>query len=164
MTEFSKLYDQYIDNLFAYGCKITTDRELIKDCIQDVFVKLFAQTKEIGSISNMGSYLMISLRNRIYDEFRRTSNIYEDDINAGAYAVADEDSANYENMEIERETYSNLMKNIALLSPRQQQVINLYYLEQKKYDDICAIMGINYQSVRNLVHRSVANLRKLIAV
>ena len=34
-------------------------------------------------------------------------------------------------------------------------------MEQRKYDDICRIMGINYQSVRNLMHRSLLRLRFL---
>ena len=46
------------------------------------------------------------------------------------------------------------------LSPRQRQIINLYYMEQRKYDDICRIMGINYQSVRNLMHRGMLKLRE----
>ena len=49
------------------------------------------------------------------------------------------------------------------LSPRQQEIITLYYIEQRKYDDICRIMGINYQSVRNLMHRSLLRLRFLAA-
>ena len=36
-------------------------------------------------------------------------------------------------------------------------------IEQRKYEDICQIMGINYQSVRNLMHRSISKLRELTA-
>lgn len=49
------------------------------------------------------------------------------------------------------------------LSPRQQQIIHLFYIEQRKYDDICKIMGINYQSVRNLMHRSMSRLKEMAA-
>ncbi|MBO5156837.1 MAG: sigma-70 family RNA polymerase sigma factor [Prevotella sp.] len=164
MTDFSKLYDQHIDNLFAYGCKITPDRELIKDCIHDVFVKLFTKRHDLDAISNIGSYLIISLRNRINDEFRRTSRIAEEDASSGAYAAQEDDSLTLEAMEAEQNMHNKLMKNIAKLSPRQQQIIHLYYIEQRKYDEICDIMGINYQSVRNLMHRSISSLRKYIAV
>ncbi|WP_298639181.1 sigma factor-like helix-turn-helix DNA-binding protein, partial [uncultured Prevotella sp.] len=46
---------------------------------------------------------------------------------------------------------------------RQQQTIHLYYIEERKYDDICLIMGINYQSVRNLMHRSMSRLKEMAA-
>ena len=38
---FSEIYEEFSDNLFAYGSKITHDRELLKDCIQDVFYNLY---------------------------------------------------------------------------------------------------------------------------
>ena len=47
------------------------------------------------------------------------------------------------------------------LSKRQRQAITLYYMEEKKYEDICVIMDMNYQSVRNLVCRSLNRLREL---
>ena len=49
------------------------------------------------------------------------------------------------------------------LSPRQREVLTLYYLEEKKYEDICVIMNMNYQSVRNLMHRSLTKLRSLVS-
>ena len=38
---FDKLYSKYVQVLFVYGLQFTSDRELVKDCIQDVFVKLY---------------------------------------------------------------------------------------------------------------------------
>jgi len=46
-------------------------------------------------------------------------------------------------------------KMLDQLSPRQRKAIILYYIEEKKYEDICAIMNMNYQSVRNLIHRGI---------
>lgn len=50
------------------------------------------------------------------------------------------------------------------LTPRQRQVFILYYIEQRKYEDICDIMQMNYHSVRNLVHRGMLKLRAAVAV
>ena len=36
---FSELYSMYVQSMLNYGRCITSDVELIKDCIQDVFVK-----------------------------------------------------------------------------------------------------------------------------
>ena len=52
---------------------------------------------------------------------------------------------------------AHLMKN---LTRRQRQAITLYYLEQRKYDEICQIMQMNYHSVRNLMHRGMLKLRE----
>ena len=161
MTNFSQLYNKHIDQLFAFGSRFTSDREMLKDCIQDVFVKLYTRRESLGPIDNVDSYLFISLRNRIHDEFRRNGKITGDEVNdANMQAVAEYEEYNQEQMEQQQELTNNVEKFFEKLSPRQRQIINLYYIEQRKYEDICRIMGINYQSVRNQMHRSISRLRE----
>lgn len=161
MEEFSNLYDKHIDGLFAFGSKFTSDREALKDCIQDVFVKLFTRKEGLGAINNIESYLYISLRNRINDEFRRNVKLCDNEItDANMQVVAEYDESYHERMERQLALTDSVKKYFEKLSPRQRQIINLYYLEHRKYDDICRIMGINYQSVRNLMHRSISRLRE----
>ena len=74
--------------------------------------------------------------------------------------IAENDEYNREQME-HRQSLSDIVQEFFVkLSPRQRQIINLYYIEHRKYEDICRIMGINYQSVRNLMHRSICRLRE----
>ena len=73
---FSELYDLYVHALYNYGMKITSDQELVKDCIHDVFVKVYKKRHEQLSINNFSSYLLISLKNRLLDEFRRQAFLH----------------------------------------------------------------------------------------
>ena len=162
MIDFADLYDTHIDNLFAFGSRFTSDRELIKDCIHDVFVKFYTQKEKLETVGNIESYLYISLRNRINDEFRRNLHLCDNEINDTSMRMLAENEEYYaERMEQQMALTASVEKSFEKLSPRQQQIINLYFIEQRKYDDICRIMGINYQSVRNLVHRSISRLRGL---
>ena len=165
MINFTDLYYKTIDDLFVFGSKFTSDREMIKDCIQDVFVKLFTKKDELTSVTNIESYLYVSLRNRINDEFRHNAHNSDNEINENHIKSITDDSEVYdlEYIEEERKKTSRLKEFVSSLSPRQQQIIRLYYIEQRKYDDICRIMGINYQSVRNLMHRSLLKLRYMAA-
>ena len=160
---FSKLYNLYVNLLFSYGCKLTTDTELLKDCIQEVFVKIYNMRTELDSVANFKSYVLISLNNKLCDESRKR-------VNLSSVAVEDLDviaSDNIENDYIanEREALNNIFvtKMLDQLSPRQRKAIILYYIEEKKYEDICVIMQMNYQSVRNLIHRGISKLRACAA-
>ena len=75
---FAQLYDLYVQMLFNYGTKITQDQELLKDCIHDVFMKVYNKRGDKNTINNLGSYLLISLKNRLFDEFRRQTFTSED--------------------------------------------------------------------------------------
>ena len=156
---FSKLYDLNINILFSYGCKLTTDRELLKDCIHDVFVKMYAKKEELCHVENFKSYLFISLRNRLCDEVRK--RLYVSDAKVEELNPVSCEDVENDYLEREREHVNNkLVKHLlSQLSPRQREALILYYIEKRKYEDICQIMNMNYQSVRNLMHRGLSKLK-----
>ena len=158
---FSKLYDLYVQMLYNYGLKLTNNQELLKDCIHDVFVKVYSKRGDSNTINNLCSYLLISLKNRLLDEFRRQTFTSPNEIEEYEYRRASEDVERdylmHERETMQAEQVSHLMRN---LTRRQRQAITLYYLEERKYDEICKIMQMNYHSVRNLMHRGMVKLRE----
>ena len=158
---FAELYDLYVQMLFNYGMKITQDQELLKDCIHDVFVKIYNKRAEKSVINNFGSYLIISLKNRLFDEFRRLNFATEDAAEDYEFCFSTTDVEN-DYLHIERDTLQSaqVARLMSHLTHRQRQAITLYYLEQRKYEEICKIMDMNYHSVRNLMHRGMLKLRE----
>lgn len=158
---FAKLYDLYVQMLYNYGLKLTTNQELLKDCIHDVFVKVYSKRGDSNTINNLCSYLLISLKNRLLDEFRRQTFTSPNEVGTYEYRRASEDvERDYLMLEreaMQSEQVSHLMRN---LTRRQRQAITLYYLEERKYEEICKIMQMNYHSVRNLMHRGMVKLRE----
>ncbi len=160
---FSKLYNLHVNMLYNYGCKLTTDVELLKDCIQEVFIKIYNKRLELDTVANFKSYIIISLKNKLCDESRKRVNLSD-------VAVEDLDVVSSDNIEKdyianEKEMLDGVFvsKMLDQLSPRQRKAIILYYIEEKKYEDICTIMNMNYQSVRNLIHRGISKLRTCAA-
>ena len=49
------------------------------------------------------------------------------------------------------------------LSDRQREVLYMKYYSQMNNEEISEALGINNQSVRNLTHRSIEQLKKLFA-
>lgn len=158
---FSQLYDLYANVLFNYGCKLTNDRELLKDCIHDVFIKIYNKREELHNVLNFKSYLFVSLKNKLYDEMRKNNHLTEKQIDDYQPLAPDNVEADYISSEKKEWLNHKVMFLLSKLSSRQREAITLYYLEERKYDDICTIMGINYQSLRNLIHRGLARLRAL---
>lgn len=161
---FMSLYDMYAEMLLNYGLCITSDKELVKDCVQDVFIKLISKSQDL-QVTKVTSYLLISLRNRLLDEFHRKNYMTETAVEDIRISTTVED---VENSYILDESSLNNVRKVQILmdelTPRQRQVFTLYYIEQRKYEDICDIMQMNYHSVRNLVHRGMLKLRAAVAV
>lgn len=158
-SAFMSLYNMYAEMLLNYGLCITTDKELVKDCVQDVFVKLISKAQQL-QVLKITSYLLISLRNRLLDEFRRKNYMTETAVEDIRFSKSIEDVENCYIQEEKMYRVSCKVKTLMQeLTPRQRQVFTLYYIEERKYEDICQIMQMNYHSVRNLVHRGMLKLR-----
>ena len=156
---FSQLYDMYVNILFNYGCKIINDRELLKDCIHDVFIKIYNKRDDLKNVLDFKSYLFISLKNKIFDEMRKKSKINENSLDDYKPAATEHVEKDYLTKENEILINHKVTTLLGSLSQRQREAVTLYYIEEKKYEDICRIMNINYQSLRNLICRSLIKLR-----
>ena len=161
MAAFSQLYDLHINILFNYGLKLTIDKELLKDCIHDIFVKLYTKKDELGTIDNLKSYLFISLKNKLCDELRKRMYMSDTAVEEVSISTPTDVEDDYMEEEQRQNEFSLVKRLLDQLSPRQREALTLYYIEEKKYEDICEIMNMNYQSVRNLMHRGLSKLRTL---
>ena len=161
MAAFSQLYNLHINVLFNYGLKLTIDKELLQDCVHDVFVKLYTKRDELGTIDNVKSYLFISLKNKLCDELRRRMYMSDTAVEEVSISTPTDVEDDYMEEEQRKNEFSLVRRLLDQLSPRQREALTLYYIEEKKYEDICEIMNMNYQSVRNLMHRGLTKLRSL---
>jgi len=153
---FAVLFEQTSDKLFRYGNKFVQDEELVKDCIQDVFVKLHQKKAKLPDVENPFFYLCISLKNTLIDNLSRIGRIV---------AVPPEDLPFYlefvydEGQSEEEYILEKFEEVMSLLSDRQKEAIYLRYQMDLSYEEISKLLGINYQSTRNLIHRALEKVR-----
>ena len=128
-----------------------------------LFIKIYNKRQDLSDIQDIKSYLFSTLRNKILDEIRRKAYFTEKEIES--YQVASSENVEKEYLLKEKEDYDNVKVAFFMtkLSHRQREAITLYFIEEKKYDEICTLMDINYQSLRNLIHRSLTKLRSQLS-
>ena len=73
---FREIFDIYSDLLFQYGTTIGSDRELIKDSVQELFITLWTHRNTIGNARSVKYYLFFSLRRIILKKLARSKNIF----------------------------------------------------------------------------------------
>ena len=141
--------------------KLVSDQDLVRDCIQDIFIKLIQNYQSLSATPNVRGYLLKAFRNKLYDTLekeRATDDIslYEETF------VTDEllPLLSFDDSDADHRA-KHLMKVFSELSPHQQEIIYLYYVNELKHEEIAEIMEINYQSSKNLLFRSLSKLRRL---
>ncbi len=157
---YRHIYSSYVQSLFKYGCHFTHDEALVKDCIQDVFVDLSKYKTSLGSTNNIKLYLFKSLKRKIIKSLSKGDiySIIDTENIPFLYTVSSEDEM-VEN-EQDQQSYLQLDKAMATLSPRQKEAIYLRFVSNLSYEEISKVMQMNYQSARNLVFRGIEKLRQ----
>ncbi|MBK8518972.1 MAG: sigma-70 family RNA polymerase sigma factor [Saprospiraceae bacterium] len=160
-----EVYDMCSGNLANYAKKFTQDTELIEDAIHDLFVFIWQKKENLNDTDSIIKYLCVSLRREIIRRVSKTLNVtsFENAENNDF-----EFSLSVEDMIIQNETNESnklkLKEAFKELSNRQREAIYLKYYEEMSYDQICEVMEINYQSVRNLISKGIIVLKKVIGL
>lgn len=162
---FEKLIRLHYRSLHAYATKFRRDHEFAKDCLQELFFELWKNRLSLGSTRYVKSYLFKSVRNKVFRELQRNRWHFQ-------HAQVDDEYCFDVEFSIEhylireqtlRETANTLSKVLNELPKRQKEIIYLRYYQDLEIEEIVEIMEINPQSVYNLIHRALENLRQPLA-
>lgn len=160
----SLLFDRYYPRLFNYGFKIVQNDELIKDCIQELFLTIWEQRKTVSKVHSVNSYLYVSMRRTIFNNLRKNKN--QKKRNSVFTEEFTEEIPHVETKIINREFVQefNQKLNNALgdLSNRQKQIIQLKYIDGLSNSEIASLLQINRQSVYNHVSEALKQLKYLV--
>lgn len=160
---YSSIYKLYVQPLYTYGMQFTFDSGLVEDCIHDLFVKLYQNRKNLNTTDNIKLYLFTALKNQLFNIFKKSVSFSQIDtvepVFAADYTIEDEIIENEEDQIL----VDKMIHMLEVLTPRQKEIIYYRYQERLSYDEICKLMGMNYQSIQNLLQRSFKKLRTTFA-
>ena len=154
-TAFKKIYADHVQALYKYGLRFCKDAALVEDCIHDLFVEIWNKRTTIGNTDSIIRYLLVSLRRKIYRQTKTKNKVELND----QLLPKEDDSFNWPADDHLEDRKIEVQAAIKLLTPNQQEVIYLKYFQGLDYEEISEVLGMKYQSVRNLVHRAMTKLR-----
>jgi RNA polymerase sigma factor (sigma-70 family) len=147
--------------LYSYALKISGNKELSMDCVQDLFVRLWEKRDQLNAVSKVRSYLLQSIWHsviKIMKKQRKNMLIDENSHYDIEVVFPHLDSL----IESQEKDSKKTMLNSALnnLSSRQKEIIFMQYYEGLTIEEIQQITELKYQSIKNLTHRAMIVLRE----
>ena len=160
---FNDLFRKFYSELFYYGVKITPNADLVEECIQEVFIRIWETRLNLSDVKNIKSYLLISLRRLVLLKKEKEKKYSKLDIDsAEKYSFLFEENEFEKHKEIQEEVRTVLLDAINLLTKKQRELIMLFFFHELSYPDIAQVMDISVPSVRNLMYRTLVRLRDVI--
>lgn len=158
---FSEIYEEFIDLLFAYGCKITRDHELVKDCIQDVFIELHRLQPVLFHPEYIEFYLIKSLKNAILHKMQKDSKIknvsLKEMIDFELKFEIEKDIYDLESDRLQAERLKTILQS---LDPQKRELLYLRFSTGMNYSDIGQILKINPDTVKKQLYRLLDQIRE----
>lgn len=157
---YTLIYKKYVSTLYAQGSQFTRDKEIVQDGIQEVFTRIYKNRSNLSPTDNIKKYLMASMRNQMLlmlskEKVRADMLLYktsEQDVEESVEEVI----ISMEDMAVLRREIDSIL---SLLTGRQREAMYYRYIECLDMDEICLLMDLNYQSLRNILFRSFKKIR-----
>lgn len=159
------IYRRYYPLMLNFGLKYYDNPALVRDCIQDLFVRLCLHPAILGGTRSLRSYLLVSLRNLMMDAIRDS---HPGDVSLSDFTPRFTDIEEFRQFESEgvsddeMRARQRLTRILNELSPNQKMILYLYYVRDLSHKDIADIMDIKPQSSMNLLSRTIIRIRKMM--
>lgn len=157
-----ELFKRYAHLVFGVCLKYLKDADTAQDMVMQVFEKLLTDLKK-HDVQNFKSWLYMVSKNEClmllrkekthkHVEFQTFNDKEEDDVETEPMAHLDE--AEQKELQLQQ-----LEEGIKVLNEQQKKCIELFYLQNKSYDEVSEITGYSMLQVKSYIQNGKRNLK-----
>ena len=157
LKALAQIYDLYSPGLYRYAARFLGDPSVAEDCVAETFSRfLKAIHAKRGPKGYLKAYLYRIAHNWISDFYRRAPDVAE-----LKDTFPDSDNAPEQKVSL-RLRQEQVREAIQKLTPDQQQVIMLKYMQGWKNKEIAQAVKKPVGAVKSLQHRALVRLKKYL--
>ena len=153
------LFERHSGQLFNFLLRLTGNRALSEDLVQDVFFRVLKHRQTFREDGEFTVWLYRIARNAHVDHLRtrRPERPFEDELHSDAVAAAPNRGVD-EVLEKRQET-ALLFEALDRLPVEKRELLVLSCLQRRKSPEVARILSCTAGTVRTRVHRALADLR-----
>src|ERR1700754_3231079 len=145
------LFDEWYGALVRYGLRLSRDRSIVEDSVQQSMWLLYCELRGGNEIPNPKAWTLLVVKREIWRLLRRQRD--QDPIQTNLLVAQPEDPMQRDISD------AGLASLFVHLSDRETEVV-LRRLESMKYREIADRLGISPNSVNRFLARALAKIRK----
>ncbi len=160
---FLCIYHENFHTLFCYGFSLTKDKELTKDCIQQMFLELWEMRALVNTdVQNVRSYLCTWLRRKISrvqskEKKEQTfKKMFAEDVTAHQFSY-EETLIAFQETEEKKQLLTKALNN---LSKKQLEIIKLKFFQNLSYAEIAEKTTSTTRTLYNTLYLTLQQLRE----
>ena len=158
---FELVLARFKDKVFRLAFSMLRNETQAEDMTQEIFLKIWKGFPGYHGEASLSTWIYTISRNTCLTEIKRRSarptvSIHDPDLEESlerspAMQITDRDSG------VEMDAHQMLNQ----LPEKYRQVITLFYLEQKSYEEVGAMLGLPMGTVKTFIYRAKKELLKI---
>ena len=159
VNAFDALYKHYHLPVLANITKFIQQKDIAEDILQDVFMALWENRKNIDPLQDVGGWLFVVSYNKSIAVLKKRVNeklIFTDSMES--IIIADNDQTN-DIQELQLHMISNAVN---ALSPRKKEVFELCRLQGKSYSEAAAALNLSTETVKDYLKDSQKFVKEFV--
>ncbi len=156
LTVLAELYQRYMDLVYGVCLKYYKDAERSKDAVMQIFEELISKLKS-HDIDNFRGWLHQVTKNHCLMQLRTPRNLKTVAFNSDL--MQNEEALHLNGILEKEENYKKLETCLETLTTEQNTAIRLFYFEEKCYNEIVEITGMEWRQVRSFIQNGRRNLK-----
>ena len=163
LDAFNLIFYRHVDYLISYGHSLTKDQQMIDDCIQEVFSRIWQKKEQLKSTNNIRYYLIACFRRELLKMMKKV--VKRESIFGSLFsgAVLEFDAYLDSNLVFDENGKDQITKLNACfkkLSSRQKEVVYLKYYNDLSIAEISEVVELDTKAVYNILSKAMIILRK----
>ncbi|HTM24198.1 MAG TPA: RNA polymerase sigma factor [Vicinamibacterales bacterium] len=151
---FRAFYDRTAGALWGYLSRISGDRQVADDLLQEAYYRLLKSTTAFESESHRRNYLYRIATNLVNDSRRGARPLFESGIDVTDIPAPEAHAT------VERR--ADVRRAMGLLKPRERAMLWLAYAQGSSHSEIAEVLGLKTGSIKLLLFRARRKLAGLL--
>ncbi len=158
LTWFRSIFDQYYESIRSFAYYKTGDVDLADDIVQEVFLKIWTNRKEVKD-DTVKSFLYTIASNIIKNHFKHQKVVFNFQKNDQPNELSDETDSNLRQEELNRK----LQDALAEIPEKSREVFLMNRIEGLTYADIADRLGLSVKAIEKRMSEALSIIRSRIS-
>ncbi len=156
---FDQLIERYKNKVFRLCFSMLRDETQAEDMAQEIFLRIWKALPGYAGQASLSTWIYAISRNRCLTDLRKqiahpTCSLDDPLLQSGLEEFAADSSASVD---------AGAEPVLSQLSEKYRQVITLFYLEQRSYEEVASMLALPLGTVKTFLHRAKKDLLRIVS-
>jgi RNA polymerase sigma-70 factor (ECF subfamily) len=157
---FATLYNRYKRSIYIFCWKMLLDVEATKDCVQEVFLRVYERRDQLKQPGRFSSWLFAIARNQCLSRYRRSKHEAPGEIDFDLISGSPGEAPD---RFVERQESADLLnKSLVQLKLEYREVLLLREFQNLSYREIAEVLGETESAVKSRIFKARQRLFEVL--